>query len=169
MAWAVHIQFQDVATGQIVVLLNPKSQMLVQVFAVVGAKPTHVGSTCPPATKRHSLRMSSIPPNIYVTIVWIHYIPVVVLCGCATHSKFYAQVHSNSHPLVTQPCAVAFSGGVHPILRSSPTYIFRWPAAKHTTEVTMASKNFNRRAIDTFLSHRIHLFAWNARGAFCKR
>ena len=34
--------FQDVATGQNVVMANPKSQMLVLVFPVVGAKPTRV-------------------------------------------------------------------------------------------------------------------------------
>ena len=107
--------FQDVATGRNVVMVNPKSKMLVLVFPVLGAKPTHVWSTCPPATKRHSLQISSIPPNIYVTIIWIHYIPVVVLCGCATHAKFHAKVHSNWHPLVVQPCAVATFGSVHPV------------------------------------------------------
>ena len=53
--------------------------------------------------------------------------------------------------------------------RSSLTSSFRWPAAKHTTEVTIESKFWNCNTIDTFLSHNIHLSAWNARGAFRKR
>lgn len=50
--------------------------MVVHVSPVVGAKPTHFWSTCLPATNRHSLQISTIPPRICATIVWIHYIPI---------------------------------------------------------------------------------------------
>ena len=106
-------------------MVNPKAKMPVRVFPVVGAKPTPVGSTCPLATQRHSMQISITPPNIYVTIICIHYIPVVALCGCATHAKLYAKAYSNWHPAVVQPCAVAMFGNVHPVFRSSPTYTFR--------------------------------------------
>ena len=41
---------------------------------------------------------------------------------------------------------------------NSPTKSFRWPAAKHTTEVTIASKNLTLELSTRFLSHSIHAF-----------
>ena len=87
-----------------------------QVSLVAGAKPTHVWSTCFPATKRHSY--SSVPPNIFANIIWIHYIPTVVVCGYATHAKFYAMcffIMSGGGPTVRRSNSSSF--------RNSPTYI----------------------------------------------
>ena len=61
--------------------------------------------------------------------------------------------------------AQAVSGSVHPVF---VTHVHTGSAAKHTIEVTVAVKNLSHRAIDTFVSHNIHLLVGNTRTAFCK-
>ena len=133
--------------------------MPVRVFPVVGAKPTPVGSTCPLTTKRHSLQISTTPPNIYVTII-LH--PLHSSCcfmrmchSCKTSCQSPFQLASGGGPTMRRSnfrqCTSVFVAHLHTLsgdqLQNTPL------------EVTIASKNFNRRARDTFLSHRIHLLA----------
>ena len=105
-------------------MANPKSKCSSKSPVSWMPNPTHVWSTCVSATERHIFifrPISGIPLTICATILRIHYIRIVVVCGCATHGKCHARVRSTWYPV--QPCAVVISGRVHPsTFRNSSTY-----------------------------------------------
>lgn len=78
---------QNAGSEQIFVMANPRSEMFAQASLVLRTRLPHVWSPCLRATKRHSVQKSKISAMVCATIYWMHYIPSVVLCGCATHAN----------------------------------------------------------------------------------
>ena len=71
---------ENAATGQDV-MANPKPK------SPSSSVPSQHMSD--PPSFRQPNDIVCVPPNISATIIWIHYIPTVVVSGCATHAKFY--------------------------------------------------------------------------------
>ena len=146
------------ATCKILSQGHPINQNIVLACHLQHSTPVLVSANGYHPRPQHTQQISNIQACTCLTKIHNRSAAFVEHVG-STGAEWSATAESNQCFLVGPRLDVEVYGNGTSSFRSSDLYNLRWPAPKRTAEVTTESKNLMRDFKETFLSHKIHLFA----------